>query len=119
VAVLVAVLLGHQPALAGEDHWQVFHRDTGGSVYSLSAQDLSRTGEHVEVWVRILEAPADPDHVTMIRYRLNCRQETFRMVEVVEERGSERSVCTTLSGEIPIRPQKHAHIVALRENLCF
>jgi hypothetical protein len=108
------------PGPAADESWQSFHGGNGGAVYAWSPASLVRAGDQVEVWVRTLEAPeTGAERMTTIRYRLDCRQGTFRILEVVEERGTERSVCTTVSDAILIRPQKHGQVATLREKFCF
>jgi hypothetical protein len=121
IAVMAAFVMGHPlPGPAGEESWQAFHREIGGAVYAYCPASIVQTGDGIEVRVRAVELSAtEAGLVTTIRYRLDCRQRTFRILDVVEERENLRSVCTTVSDDIPIQARKHRHVEALHAELCF
>lgn len=128
---MAAVLLGISvlalvpaPAAAAGDPtaqglWQPYYEVQGGSAHAFSPEGIVRDGDRFRVRARAVEDPeAGKGRVTTILYEIDCRRLTFRMLEVVEEQGGERSVCRTPSDAFPIRPVKHPHVEILRTRVC-
>jgi hypothetical protein len=123
-AVLVLIMMAGNPApvicgLAGAESWQLFTEAQGGVAYTFAPEGIIRTGDHVQVRVRAVELlTTGKEQVTTILYDLDCRQRTFRMIEIVEEHEGVLSVCKNPSDEFPIRPGKHPHLEKLRTRIC-
>jgi hypothetical protein len=122
--VLVLVMMAGNPApalcsSAGTESWQPFTEARGSIDYAFAPGGMVRTGDRVQVRVRAVEAlTAGKERVTTILYNLDCRQRTFRMLEVVEEQEGVLSICKNPSDDFPIRPGKHPHLEKLRTRIC-
>jgi hypothetical protein len=116
--VPVAVAVAGDPAAQGS--WQPYYKAEGGSVHAFFSEGIVvRDGDRVRVRSRALEAPEGENlRVTTILYDLDCRQRTFRMLDVVEEQAGERNICRNPSDDFPIRPAKHPHVEILRTMVC-
>lgn len=120
--VLIMVIGNPFPAFCGSasaESWQLFTTAQGGVAYAFAPAEMVRSGDRVQVRVRSVEAPAaGKERVTTILYDLDCRQRTFRMLEVEEEQEGLLSVCKTPSDDFAIRPGKHPHLEELRARVC-
>ena len=121
--VLVLAMMAGTPAVfcsaAGAESWQPLFETQGNITYAFAPAGILSTGDRVQVRVRAVEAlTAGKERVATILYDLNCRQRTFRMIEVVEEHDGLLSVCKTPSDDFPIRPRKHPHLEKLRTTVC-
>ncbi len=122
--VLLLVMMAGNPApvfcgSADAGSWQPFFEAQGGAAYAFAPAGMVRTGDRVQVRVRAVEAPEPgKERVTTILYDLDCRRQTFRTVEAVEEQEGLLSVCKNPSDDFPIRPGKHPHLEKLRTRVC-
>ncbi len=121
--VLLVVMMAGNPApvfcgTACAESWTPLSEAQGPVAYAFSPAAAVRSGDRVQVRVRAVESLTAGNRVTAILYDLDCRKQTFRMVEVVEEHEGLVSVCKTLSEEFPIRPGKRPHLEILRERVC-
>ena len=120
---LPLLVLALAPAANGEGTddgpWQTYHEVKGGVSHAFSQAGIVRHGDRVRVRDRALEAAEKGNtRVTTTLFDLDCRQRTFRILEVVEELEGEKFVCRTPSDDYPIRPGKHPHLEILYHRLC-
>lgn len=120
--VLVMIVVIPVPAFCGSacaESWKPLSEAQGPVAYAYAPAAMVRSGDRVQVRVRAVEAlTGGKERVATILYDIDCRQGTFRMVEVVEEHEGLVSVCKTLSEEFPIRPGKRPHLELLRTRVC-
>ncbi|MHB8772320.1 MAG: hypothetical protein ACYC7J_15105 [Syntrophales bacterium] len=99
--------------------WQPFYEAPGRVAYAFTPVGIVHIGDHVQVRVRTVEGVKNAGkRVTTILYELDCRQRTFRTLEVVEEHEGLRSICKNPSDVFPIRPEKHPHLEKLNTRVC-
>jgi hypothetical protein len=121
IMIMALIVAGPVPVSSnplGADSWQFFYKGDSDITYAFSRESIIRTGDRIEVLVRSEEGMTTDATITTVRYDLNCRLSTFRILEVVEDKAGNHSVCGTASAELAIRPIKHRHLDILRVKIC-